>query len=146
MNKGAWTCILHKHTVSNKCTITQREWPKADWCLLFVKQPWEVSEASPVRYLDSPTVCVWVLHFIKHIPVTLSSSKWNNSLFLDLVCSESSRARAFSWPFAWEAEIWLRKPDNRFHQAIRLEVHLVQRVRDWRGTLPEWVHFLHNPP
>lgn len=36
-----------------KCKITQRELPKADWCILFVKQPWEVSEASAVQYLDS---------------------------------------------------------------------------------------------
>lgn len=36
-----------------KCKIPHGELPKADWCFLFVKQPWEVSEASVVQYLDS---------------------------------------------------------------------------------------------
>lgn len=42
----------YKHAVklsdTNKCTNTPRELPEADWCILFLKQQWEISEASLV--------------------------------------------------------------------------------------------------
>lgn len=97
--------------------------------------------------------CVWEhcerLHFIKHIPrsgLSLSLSKRNNSLFLDFVCLESSQAWAFrSFAIAVETAIWLRK----------LIIDFIRQRGCWplgaesersEGTLPEWDHFLHNPP
>lgn len=87
--------------------------------------------------------------FIKHIPrsgLSLSSSKWNNSLFLDFVCSESSQAWAFrSFAIAVETVIWFRKLIIDFIRQRGCGPLGAERER-LEGTLPEWVHFLHNPP
>lgn len=111
----------YKHAVRlpepDKCTDTRWESPEADWCILFLKQQWEISEASLVRYVDSPSVCVCehceFLHFIKHIPrsgLSLSSSKWNNSLFSDLVCLGFLQVWVFQVSaLTVKTMIWLRK-------------------------------------
>lgn len=86
-------------------------------------------------------------HFIKCIPhsgLSLSSPKWNNSLFLDFVCLEFLQARVFH-SFAAETAISSRKLIIDFIRQwgcgpLQAESQRLER------TLPEWVHFLHNPP
>lgn len=78
--------------------------------------------------------CVWAyewVHFIKHIP--LCSSKWKNSLF------------SWFWfvlSFSLNIVIVQRKLIIAFIKRQSLRPQLEQRVN---GTLPEWVHFGHNP-
>lgn len=98
-------------------------------------------------------VCVCVCehcerpHFIKHIPrrgLSLVSSESNNSSFLDFVCfGVFTRHRFFT--IAVETAIWLRKLIiDLFRQ--RGYGPLWAESKRLEGTLPEWAHFLHNPP
>ena len=107
----------------------------------------------PLRFdiLTAP-VCVHVcercerLHFIKHIPhsgLSLSSSTWNNSLFPDFVCLETSRPSFTPSPLCRWARV--RKLIIDFirqwsHGPLQAESQRLER------TLPEWLHFIHNPP
>lgn len=151
----------HKHANKrsdpNKRTNTPRELPEADWCILFLKQQWEISKASLVQYLDIRSVCVsgWVcmcmcvcvwkvLHLIKRIPrsgLSLDSSKWNNSLFLYFLCLLSSQV----WVFPLPSLLKLRKLIIDFIRQQGCGPLQTQNER-LEGTFPEWVHFLHNPP
>lgn len=83
-------------------------------------------------------------HLIKHIPcsgLSLYSSKWNNSLFLDFVCLSSQ-----VWVFqSFAITVETEETDNWFHQQQGSGPLQTQNER-LEGTLPEWVHFLHNPP
>lgn len=128
-----------------------RELPEADWGILFLSQPWEVFEPSLVRYLGNPHVCVCVS--IVSACISLNTSHTSHSLppngiihcSLILLVWNLHRRESFSLsPSA--LRLWSGWG--------KLIIDFIKQWGCWplgaenerlEGTLPEWIHFLHNP-